>query len=260
MAGLIKRCLSPIGAWATKIESWLALVFMISSWGFFTWLGNQWAGLASHGWAAVMFFALGVTLLVIIVASIFLFAWRYFRPLPHQFSPYDPWAYSQDPASGAPSREVYFSLFDFAVQHLWPACDRQIDLQKAIIREGAGDDFVKELAIEGMSSDTRPASQAFWVQYENLVQGIEGCEPTLNFDALVDCINRLGKGAYKDFCDQSEEMGKRAKISELRSHRVLGPVWWEWANQHNQLVDEHKKVTQNPRFGRKVYRPNKPGN
>src|SRR5215207_11524530 len=80
MRDRVRRLFSPIGTWATKLESWLALGAMISGWGFFTWLGNQWTDLAAYGWAAVMFFALGVTCIVVIVASIFLVALRYFHP------------------------------------------------------------------------------------------------------------------------------------------------------------------------------------
>ena len=90
------------------------------------------------------------------------------------------------------------------------------------------------------------------------MQGIEGSEPTIRFDALINCINRLENAAYKNFCDLAEEMAKKINVSDLKSHPTLGPIWEQWREQHNKLVDEHKKVRQNPRFGRKVYRPNKP--
>jgi hypothetical protein len=224
-----------------------------------TWLSAQVGAIAKFGWAAVALAGIGVTCLIVFAVSAFLVGWRYFNPIPRQFLPFDPSAYSPDPASGAPSREAYFSLVDFAVQYLWPACEGQIDLQKAIIREIEGDDLFKELAIEGMSSDPRPAAQPFWIQYQNMVQGIEGSEPTIDFGTLVECINRLANEAYKNFCDQSEEMAKRAKVRDLRSHPTLGPIWQQWADQHNALVDEHRRVRQNARLGRKVYRPNKLG-
>ncbi|HEX5777610.1 MAG TPA: hypothetical protein VFY21_02110, partial [Xanthobacteraceae bacterium] len=85
----IKKLLSRIGTLATKVESWLALVAMFASWGFFAWLGNQWSDLAAHGWAAVAFFALGVTCIVAAVVSFSLIAWRYFHPLQRHFLPFD---------------------------------------------------------------------------------------------------------------------------------------------------------------------------
>ncbi|HEX5778859.1 MAG TPA: hypothetical protein VFY21_08455, partial [Xanthobacteraceae bacterium] len=130
----------------------------------------------------------------------------------------------------------------------------------ALIRESKADDLIKELAIEGMPIDSRPSAQPFWIQYQNLLQGIEGSEPTIGFDALVNCINQMANGAYKNFCDQSKELASAAGISDVRSHRTLGWIWQQWAEQHDGLIIEHKKLRQNPRLGRKVYRPNKPAN
>ncbi|MDN4986615.1 hypothetical protein KUL72_02360 [Bradyrhizobium arachidis] len=229
-------------------------------WAALTWLFNNVPTIANYGWAAVVLAGIGATCLIALVCSAVLVALRYFNPISRHLSPFDSYAYSHDPAAGAPSREVYFSLVDFVIQHLWPACDRQIDLQRAIIREYEGDALLKDLAIEGMQFDARPTAQAFWIQYQNMMQGIEGSEPTLGFDALVDCINRLANGAYKSFCEQSVEMAKGVTVNDLGTHERLGPIWWEWAERHNRLVDEHTKVRQNPRFGRKLYRPSQPAN
>jgi hypothetical protein len=228
--------------------------------GGFTWVAQQWTAVTGGSWPASFFIGLGAICIVVLVASAALTAWRYFHPIERHLSPFDSSAYSYDPAVGAPSTEVYFSLLDFVVQYLWPACERQIDLQKAIIREYEGDDLLKDLAIEGMQFDSRPTTQSFWIQYHNMLQGIEGSEPTIGFEALVDCINRLANGAYKNFCEQSDEMARKAKVNDPGSHERLGPIWWQWVEQHNQLVDEHRKVRQNPRFGRKIYRPNQPAN
>ena len=225
-----------------------------------TWLFDHLTLISSYGWPAVVLAGIASTCVVALVTSVCLIAWRYFHPIERHLSPFDSSAYSLDPAVGAPSTEVYYSLVDFVVQHLWPACDRQIDLQKAIIRENEGDDWLKDLATEGLPFDSRPSAQSFWIQYQNMVRGIEGSVPTIEFDALVDCINRLANGGYKNFCEQSEEMARKVKVNDLGSHERLGPLWWQWAEQHNQLVDEHRKVRQNPRFGRKVYRPNKSAN
>src|SRR5215207_4205149 len=113
MRDRVRRLFSPIGTWATKLESWLALGAMISGWGFFTWLGNQWTDLAAYGWAAVMFFALGVTCIVVIVASIFLVALRYFHPIPRHLLPFDPSAYSHDSCVRSPEQGSVFQPFGF---------------------------------------------------------------------------------------------------------------------------------------------------
>ena len=149
---------------------------------------------------------------------------------------------------------------DFVVQYLWPACDRQIDLQKAIIRENEGDALLKDLAIEGIAIRFAANCTGFLDTVPKYGAGIEGSEPTLGFDALVECINRLANGAYRNFCEQSGEMARKVTANDLGTHERLGPIWWEWVEHHNRLVDEHRKVRQNPRFGRKLYRPNQPAN
>jgi hypothetical protein len=220
-----------------------------------TWLFNNLPLISQYGWAAVILAGIAATCIVALVISALLIAVRYFRPIQRELSPFDTSAYSYDFAAGAPSREAYFIVMDFAVQYLWPACERQIELQKAIIMQSEGDDFIKELATEGMPLDPRPAAQPFWIQHNNLVQGIEGSEPTLTFDALVNCIDQLANGAYKSFCDLSEEMARRAKVEDVRAHPTLAPKWEQWRKIHNDLIDEHKKLRQNRRLGRKVYRP-----
>jgi hypothetical protein len=47
------RSISAVGTWLTRIESWLALAFMVMSTSAFAWLAHQWAVLATQGWAAV---------------------------------------------------------------------------------------------------------------------------------------------------------------------------------------------------------------
>jgi hypothetical protein len=234
--------------------------FFAIVWAIMSGIVSTISAVSQYGFGVIVLGGLAIACALVLILSVALVSWRYFHPIPRHLAPFDPSAYSHDPAAGAPSREVYFSLLDFVIQYLWPACDAQIDLQKAIIKESKADDMIKELAIEGMPLDSRPNSLAFWIQYQNMVQGIEGSEPTLEFDALVECINRLANGAYKNFCELSGEMARRVTVNNPASHETLGPVWWRWAEKHNQLVDEHMKVRQNPRFGRKVYRPNRPAN
>lgn len=255
-----KRHFPAIDKFVDRIGYWFGVPLFGLVWAAMTWLFNNLTAIANYGWAAVALAAIAGTCLIALVVSAWLMAWRYFNPVQRYLSPYDSSAYSHDPAAGAPTREVYYSLIDFVVQYLWPACDRQIDLQKAVLREANADAVIVDLAIEGMQLDLRPHAQAFWIQYNNLIQGIEGSEPMIGFEAMIDCINRLENGVYKNFCDLTVETAKQLKVHDIKSYPTLGPIWEQWRTHHNRLVDEHKKVQQNPRFGRRVYRPNRVGN
>ena len=155
----LKKHFPVVDKYVDRIGYWAG--FFLLLWTIMSGIVSSISSVSQYGWGAVILAAFGVVCVFALVISACLVAWRYFHPIQRHLSPYDWETYTYDPAIGAPDREAYFGLVDFVVQYLWPACDRQIDLQKAIIREAKADDFVIELAIEGLPFDSRPNAQTF---------------------------------------------------------------------------------------------------
>lgn len=168
--------------------------------------------------------------------------------------PYDETLYSYDAAEGAPDAETYYALIDFTVQHLIPACESLIDLQKGIIRRLSGNPMVANFAIEGMESNPLPETRPFWKNFGSILHGIDSCDPLIKWDALVDCIRSLERGAYKAFRDQTHELAASSGI-DMHTDGELAPLWHNWCKTHDELETQYDKIKNNPRFGRKLFRP-----
>ena len=96
---------------ATRADVLVSLAGAIVSAGFFSWIAQQWTAVTGGSWPASIFIGVTFVAVLVLVGSGALIAWRYFKPIPRHLSPFDSYAYSHDPAAGAPSREVYFSLW-----------------------------------------------------------------------------------------------------------------------------------------------------
>jgi hypothetical protein len=249
--------LSKIGNAATRVESWWALVLLIASTGFFSWVGSQWAWLMAQGWAVVIFVAFVMTCLGLLSVSAVLVAIRHFRlaGAPQRHVPFDEEHYSPHPAIEAPNEAAYDDLLRFFLWHLLPACDAQIALQRETLAQQCFNPKLAEYAKGGLEEGGPPAAKSFWVHYNNLVLGLECSYPQIKFESLIDGIKGLERGGYRDFCAQVDAIAKSGGQDPRRDAK-LKPLWLEWCSNHNKLIEEYEKIRIDHRFPR-LFQPRK---
>lgn len=239
----MRKLLSAIGSWATKIESWLALGAMAVSAGLFAWLGQQWELLASQGWAAVTIFAVVVSSLLLISVSLTYLAMS--RGRTHAVDSSEESRHSPNPASEAPEPSAYYDLVSFTVQTLLPACDARIALNEAIVQRLGGRSKLTELALDGLR--TEPPS--FWGSYEELIENIHQSEPTLRFGPMMTNIREMELRGYAPFCARLDDACVAVGL-DYRADSDLAPLWEEWRLAHNKLVDEYERIKNDIRYSK----------
>src|SRR5579872_5691880 len=69
-------------AWDRITANWQWALSLLGTGGFFGWAAVNFDRIASHGWGAVIFAAVGMCCAIALTASFGLIAWRYFLPLP----------------------------------------------------------------------------------------------------------------------------------------------------------------------------------
>lgn len=138
-----------------------------------------------------------------------------------------------------------------------PACWAQINLQKAILKKMCDGERVLHFAEQGLLDD-----YMHWQFCENYrkIRGFGGSPssaPTMTVHEIAHCIVELENGSYKSFCDQASELDKTLDLDQERRN-VLKGLWIEWGQKHNKLVEEFDQLKRETRFGRPLYRPQKP--
>jgi hypothetical protein len=253
---LIRKAKELWGWWAF-ISGFTAAGAFVIAWLSTTWVWYwqtfNWAGVAFAFLVAWLVIALGVFLIGIGVAR-----WRIgVRPdepkMGNGISRLDPNA-SDDPEAEATDKQAYREILDFALDKVIPACQAQIEAQEAVISQICGTAQVAALASIGLRHSANYKMSEFWSNFERLQSGLtESPGPIIKFEAIIDCIAGLEAGSYKKFCEQLDEIANAADINPKANAKLL-PIWFEWAQSHNALVNAYNTIKRDPRFG-KLLRP-----
>ena len=169
--------------------------------------------------------------------------------------PFDPDLFTYDPQYEVDKR-AYSDLMDFTLQYVLPACENHIELQREIIRNLSKSEIVTELAIDGLHLDSRPTSRDFWKYYGNIAHGIDSSEPTIKFEALIDCIKGLERNSSKHFWESADKIAGSTNW-DYKTDSIVSPVWEKWRKSHNNLVSKYDNIKRDIRF-EKLFRPRKP--
>ncbi|WP_156949328.1 hypothetical protein [Mesorhizobium sp. WSM1293] len=246
-----------VGYWS-PILGWLAGLF--GGGAIMSWIGSQWQTLAVHGWAVVVLFGIATTSLLIIVLSVALASWRYFRPLVISPVKHDRPARAYNEDGSYPNyffdHAAHESLTNFAVETVIPAGYAQELLQRTIIDKLTDNPVLQEYATRGLLFYYSYERTQFRDGFSELSARLAGSPMEhVPFLELIDCVDQIEKG-YKEFCRQTVQLARSSEINFLEDQSVR-EAWEEWREAHNTLVREYDQVKRESKYG-KLYRPQKP--
>jgi hypothetical protein len=155
--------------WLAKFPAFDKAVDRFGYWGGFitavytavTGLFSYVSPVAQYGWAVVALAGIAATCIIVLVASAFLVAARYFNPVkPTSDNPRDPLEVAPEvkapleplarkPEQDEVSKDTHNELVWFCVDYLLPACEAQIALQKRMIKEFTKSGYVEMYAWRG---------------------------------------------------------------------------------------------------------------
>ena len=164
--------------------------------------------------------------------------------------------YTYDAPEEASDTQAYYQLVGFLFDYLLPTCKYQIALQRKIIKILSANSKIAGLALAGLQYAPSSQIQDFWLYYDRLIQGLDASEPIIKYSAMVDCIRKLEKGAYKNFYAYGEEIAASSGFDYKTDDRTR-EEWERWRQSHNALIHEYEKIKRDPRFG-KLMVPRRP--
>lgn len=156
-----------------------------------------------------------------------------------------------DAISGPDHERLELFILDFIL----PACSAQIVLQERILKKMGDNPFLLRFANLGLRNDY--THQVFNRTYDVLSNLGSSPMPEMTNGEMVESIIRLENENYRKFCDQSYVLGKSLSI-KIQTEPDLTNLWGIWCHQHNRLVKEYDILKRESRFGRPLYRPQKP--
>jgi hypothetical protein len=163
--------------------------------------------------------------------------------------------YSDDPEKEATDKQAYGELLAFALDRVIPACEAQVELQKAIITQASGNSVIGGMACMGVEHSDR--TKEFWRHYTELADGLlESPGPIIGFETILEHIGALESGAYREFSEQMSEFGTIFSLN-VRTNADLKPIWLKWVEAHNALIEAYDPIKRDPRF-EKLLRPARP--
>jgi hypothetical protein len=103
----------------------------------------------------------------------------------------------------------------------------------------------------------QPHDPEFLRDYDKLADLGGSPAPTLTVREMAISIVELENDSYRRLCEQADELAQVANV-DYRRHASLAPIWESWRVDHNHLVEEFDKLKRESRFGRPLYRPQRP--
>jgi hypothetical protein len=163
--------------------------------------------------------------------------------------------YSDDPEAEATDKQAYKEILAFALDRVMPACEAQVELQKAILSQVSGNPVIGALAYMGVEHSDR--TKEFWNHYTELTAGLLASPgPIIRFETIIEHIAALESGNYRELSEQMNEFVVLFSLN-VRTNATLRPIWLKWVEAHNALVDAFDSIKRDPRFG-KLLRPVRP--
>lgn len=165
--------------------------------------------------------------------------------------------YMYDPEDEAPDINAYYDIMGFSLSFILPACDAQFAIQRKLLEKVAPNDTICKLSVAGLQHPEEIGLSNFWENYDRIVRGIDSSEPTIRFSALIECIRGLERHSYRLFCEQLDTIADASGLDYKKDPDIL-PLWENWRQRHNALVNEYDKVKKDVRF-EKLFFPRRKG-
>lgn len=148
--------------------------------------------------------------------------------------------------------EARHDLTLFVTDYVMPACTTQLHLQEMIIKHSYVNDALARLATQSIirSDELSKFGERFEYLSVKLCSSPMGYVP---FERLKDCVLVMDK-TYGRLCAQADALAAGAGF-ECQAHHTLAPLWEEWRQCHNRLVDAYRSIKRDRRFAPELYRP-----
>ncbi|MEO5756815.1 MAG: hypothetical protein ABIQ51_08165 [Mesorhizobium sp.] len=252
---ITKRLLHIADKGVDRFGYWAGFYIVVS--GIWAWLVKHSSWVPPMNWADAGLIGIAATTALTVVLSLAAVSWRYFHPLLPALA--EPKAldikpiHSSDPFAEALDKPAYNEILAFCLDTLLPACHGIAELQELVIKAKCEDMEIAWLATSGLHSQLSD-TYSFYKNYGALSGGIASSPgPDITFEAMLDYIDELEKGAYRDNYLQFVKMISTIEIDQSHQ-KAIREAWERFRVSHNRLLAEYHNIKRDIRFG-KLLRP-----